>query len=136
MFGYLVILFTIVPLVELMLLIKVGHMIGLGNTLFIVVFTGILGAYLAKTQGLITLVKIQEDINNGIMPTERLFDGALILVGGVLLLTPGLITDFMGFLLLIPFTRYLIKAFIRQKVQGMISGGKIITIGKDDWRER
>ena len=128
MLGYLILLFTLVPIAELALLINVGQNIGLGNTLFIVIFTGILGAYLAKTQGLITLVRIREDINEGIMPTEKLFDGVLILCGGILLLTPGLITDLVGFTALIPFTRHLIRLWIKRKIEDMISNGRVITI--------
>ena len=128
MLGYLILLFTLVPVVELALLIRVGQHIGLSNTLFIVIFTGIAGAYLAKTQGLITLVKMQQDVNKGIMPTDKIFDGVMILCGGILLLTPGLITDLIGFILLIPFSRTLVKIWIRHKIEDMISQGRIITI--------
>ncbi|MFC1624521.1 FxsA family protein [Candidatus Omnitrophota bacterium] len=128
MLGYLILLFTLVPIAELALLIKVGQHIGLGNTIFIVIFTGILGAILAKTQGLITLVRIREDINEGIMPTEKLFDGVLILCGGILLLTPGLITDLIGFMALIPLTRHLIRLWIKCKIEDMISNGRVTTI--------
>lgn len=128
MLGYLILLFTLVPVIELALLIKVGQFIGLGNTIFIVIFTGVFGAYLAKTQGLITLIKIQDDINHGRVPTDRLFDGVMILCGGILLLTPGLITDIIGFIGLIPFTRNIIKIWIRRKVEDMVAHGRVITI--------
>lgn len=128
MLAYLILLFTLVPILELALLIKVGQYIGLGNTLFIVIFTGVAGAYLARSQGIITLKRIQEDINSGTMPTDKLFDGAMILCGGVLLLTPGLITDAIGFMALIPFTRDLVKIWIKRKIEDAISQGKVITI--------
>ncbi len=105
MLGYLILLFTVVPVIELALLIKVGQHIGVAYTLGIVVITGIVGAYLAKLQGLLTLRRIQDDINQGIMPADRLFDGVLILCSGILLLTPGFITDMIGLMGLIPFTR-------------------------------
>jgi UPF0716 protein FxsA len=128
MLGYLILLFTLIPITELALLIKVGQHIGVGNTIFIVLFTGIAGAYLAKTQGIITLIKIQNDINDGIMPTDKILDGVMILCGGILLLTPGLITDAIGFLGLIPFTRAVIKKWLKHKIENMISNGRIITI--------
>ena len=128
MLGYLILLFTTVPIIELALLIKVGQYLGVGYTLAIVVITGIAGAYLAKLQGLLTLHRIQDDINQGKMPTDRLLDGVLILSSGILLLTPGLITDLIGFMGLIPFTRNLIKQWLKQKIKDMITQGRVITI--------
>ena len=128
MLAYLILLFTTVPIIELALLIKVGQYLGIGYTLAIVIITGIAGAYLAKLQGLLTLHKIQDDINQGKMPTDRLLDGVLILCSGILLLTPGLITDLIGFMGLIPFTRNLFKQWLKQKIKDMINQGRIITI--------
>ncbi len=128
MLGYLILLFTVVPLIELALLIKLGQYMGLGNTIGIVILTGITGAYLAKMQGLYTLRRIQEDVNQGMMPADKLFDGLLILCSGILLLTPGLITDIIGFMGLIPLTRNLFKRWLKDKIEGMISQGKVITI--------
>ena len=128
MLGYLILLFTLVPIVELALLIKVGQYIGVGYTLGIVIITGVAGAYLAKMQGLLTLRRMQEDVNQGRMPTDRLFDGVLILCSGILLLTPGFITDIIGFMGLIPFTRNLFKRWLKRKIKDMISHGKVITI--------
>ena len=128
MLGYLILLFTLVPIVELALLIKVGQYIGVGYTLGIVIFTGVVGAYLAKMQGLFTLRRIQDDINQGRMPKDTLFDGVLILCSGILLLTPGFITDLIGFIGLIPFTRNLFKRWLKRKIEDMISHGKVITI--------
>ncbi|MCK5082042.1 MAG: membrane protein FxsA [Candidatus Omnitrophica bacterium] len=127
MFVYLVLLFTILPAVELALLIKIGSNIGLGNTLFIIIFTGVLGAYLARLQGFLVLKKIQNDLNRGVMPNDQLIDGLMILVGGVVLLTPGFITDTIGFLLLIPWARALIKKWSRKKFEEMIAREQIVT---------
>ena len=113
---------------ELALLIKIGQYLGVANTLAIVILTGLTGAYLARMQGLITLRKIREDVNQGRMPTEKLLDGVLILCSGILLLTPGLITDLIGLTGLIPFTRHLLKRWLKQKIKDMISHGKVITI--------
>lgn len=128
MLGYLILLFTVIPVIELAILIKVGQYIGIGWTLGIVIFTGITGAYLAKLQGFLILRKIQNDINQGRMPADGLFDGVLILCSGILLLTPGFITDFMGFIGLIPWTRDLLKRWLKQKIKDMINQGKVMTI--------
>lgn len=128
MLGYLILLFTLVPLVELAVLIKIGQHMGVAYTIGIVLLTGVAGAYLAKMQGLITLRRIQEDINQGIMPADKVFDGVLILCSGILLLTPGLLTDIIGFMGLIPLTRNLLKRWIKTKVEDIISQGKVITI--------
>lgn len=128
MLGYLILLFTIVPITELALLIRIGQYIGLGYTVGIVIFTGVTGAYLAKMQGLIILRRIQQDVNQGVMPADRLFDGVLILFSGILLLTPGFITDIIGFMGLIPLTRNLFRRWLKRKIEEMISQGRVITI--------
>ena len=128
MLGYLILLFTVVPIIEVALLIKVGQYIGVSYTIGIIVITGVVGAYLAKLQGFLTLRRIQDDINQGRMPADRLFDGVLILCSGILLLTPGFITDLIGFMGLIPFTRNLFKQWLKRKAKDIINHGRIITI--------
>ena len=128
MLGYLILLFTIVPITELALLIRIGQYIGLGYTVGIVIFTGVTGAYLAKMQGLIILRRIQQDVNQGVMPADKLFDGVLILSSGILLLTPGFITDIIGFMGLIPLTRNLFKRWLKRKIEEMISQKRVVTI--------
>lgn len=128
MLYYLILLFTVVPVIELALLIRVGQSIGLMNTVTLVIVTGVIGAYMARAEGLRTLINIQNDINSGTMPAERLFDGVLILCGGLLLLTPGLITDAIGFMCLFPMTRTMIKVWLREKAKRMIDRGDVITI--------
>jgi len=128
MFGYLVLLFTVLPALELALLIKIGGHIGVGNTLTIIILTGVIGAYLARLQGFLVLKKIQESINQGQMPSAQLLDGLMILVGGIVLLTPGFVTDTLGFFLLIPWTRSLIKMAIQHKFESMIKNGQAINI--------
>lgn len=105
MFARLLILFIVVPLVELALLIKLGNAIGLWPTVLIVIATGALGAALAKSQGTRTVWTIRREMAEGKPPGESLVNGLLILVGGVVLLTPGLLTDILGFCLLVPATR-------------------------------
>ena len=127
MFGYLILLFTLVPAVELMLLIEIGGTIGAGNTILIIILTGVLGAYLARLQGFLLFQKIQSNLNQGIMPNAEMLDGLMILVGGIVLLTPGFITDLFGFLLLIPWTRSLIKMLFSRKFESMIARGQVTT---------
>jgi UPF0716 protein FxsA len=125
---YLILLFTVIPAVELMVLIKVGTYIGAMNTVALIIFTGVVGAFLARMQGLATLYRIQSNLDRGTMPTSEMFDGVLILIGGVLLLTPGFITDTIGLMFLVPLTRTLLKAWLQKKLQTMMARGQIVTI--------
>lgn len=126
MFGNLIILFTVVPAIELYLLLTIGSKIGAGNTILIIIFTGVVGAYLARMQGFLVLQKIQNSMGKGNMPSKELIDGFLILIGGILLLTPGFLTDAAGFLLMIPVTRMIIKIFVQKKFEDMIRKGQVI----------
>lgn len=129
MLGYLILLFTIVPAIELAVLIKVGTVIGTMNTISLIIITGVVGGTLARYQGLMVLMKIQDSLNRGIMPSAELLDGLMILVGGVLLLTPGFVTDTLGILLLIPWTRSVVKWLVRQKFQAMMDRGQVVHFG-------
>ena len=122
MFLRLLLLFTVVPLIELFLLVKLGTMIGVGPTVLIVLLTGFLGALLARWQGLGVLRRLSEDMAGGRLPTDALIDGLLILIAGAVLLTPGLITDAFGFLLLIPQGR----ALVRRAVAARLSNNTIV----------
>ena len=125
MFIKLFLLFTIIPLIELALLIKIGAYIGVLMTISIVIITGILGAYLAKYEGLSILSQIKTSLNQGEIPTDEMIEGLLILVGGALLLTPGFLTDLLGFSLIIPFTRIIFRKFLKKKFKEKISGQDI-----------
>lgn len=115
MLGHLILLFTLLPLLELIILIRAARAIGLLYTVVIVILTGVSGAFLARAQGVSILIRIREDIEKGIMPGDKLIDGAMILAGGLTLLTPGFLTDAFGFILLIHPTRSLIKKMIKKK---------------------
>lgn len=128
MFIRLLAVFIIIPLIELVILIKVGSYIGLWPTILIVVLTGIVGASLARYQGFIIINKIRSDIGSGRVPARELIDGLLVLVGGIVLLTPGFLTDICGFVLLIPLTRNLIKGFVRSHFERMANYRTTITI--------
>lgn len=111
-----------------MLLIKVGQWIGALNTVGLVVLTGILGATMARFQGLSVLGKIQRELAIGQMPSESLFDGVLIFIGGILLLTPGILTDALGFFLLVPYGRLLVKNYLKRKIRESFDHGRTIHI--------
>jgi len=128
MFFYFVLLFTVLPALELAVLIKVGTYIGVGNTLFIILSTGIAGAYLARMEGFSVIRSIQESLSQGRVPAEEVLDGFMILCGGLMLLTPGFITDTLGFMLLIPLTRRVIKLLVRKKIETMAADAEIMTI--------
>ncbi|MBF8983342.1 membrane protein FxsA [Lutibacter sp. B2] len=119
----LILLFTIVPLVELTILLKLSNNIGFIYTLGIVIFTGVLGAYFAKSQGKEILFRIRHEMQSGRMPGDQLLNGLCVLVGGAMLLTPGILTDTLGFLLVLPIPRELIKVYIKRKIQKMIEEG-------------
>ena len=121
-FTKLLMLFIAVPVAELYILIEVGKRIGSLTTIGIIILTGILGAYLVKSQGFIILKKIQNDLNEGIMPGDSLIQGAIILAGGILLLTPGFVTDIAGFIFLIPVSRRVVKKYLLKWIKGKIKG--------------
>jgi UPF0716 protein FxsA len=121
----LVLIFIIVPLMEILLLIEIGSRIGTLNTIVIILLTGILGAYMMRQQGFAILANMRGDLSRGRMPTGELINGALVLVGGILLLTPGFFTDAVGFLLLIPTTRGFVRKKIQLLIQRKIESGDI-----------
>ena len=125
-FGILLSMFIVIPIVEFTLLIEIGRRLGTIDTLLLIFGTGILGAYLARLEGFRILYRIQRDISSGTIPGEQIFDGVLVLIAGLVLITPGLLTDIAGLLLLFPPTRYPIKRlihnFIRRKVRNRVSG--------------
>ena len=125
MLGRLILLFTIVPLAELFILIKMGSHIGGFNTILFVVMTAVLGAWLARLQGLRTLQQIQLSLSQGQIPAEELIDGVLILVGGILLVTPGVLTDLFALVLLFSSTRTYFKRWLRHRFDRMVTSGHV-----------
>lgn len=115
MFFKIFLAFTLIPAAEIYLLITIGSSIGALNTFLIIIITGVVGAYLARLQGMYTLSKIQSNLQQGIIPAEELIDALIILVAGVVLLTPGFLTDIAGLLLLIPQVRFYFKRWLRKK---------------------
>ncbi len=125
MFIKMLILFTLVPVTELFILIEAGRQIGVAPTIAMIFLTGIAGAYLARSQGFHLMQRIQGDLAQGRLPAEELIDGAIILAGGLLLLTPGFCTDLFGFCMLAPFTRKYLKKWLKLWLQKKIERGEI-----------
>lgn len=121
----LLLLFIIVPALELILLIEIGQLVGTLPTLGLIIFTGVLGAFLARRQGIKVLTRMTDEFRAGQLPTDAIFDGAIILIAGALLMTPGILTDTLGFLCLIPTTRRIIKRAIWSRIERAIRNGKI-----------
>lgn len=121
----LILLFVVTPLVELAILVYLGTIVGVLYTILIVVATGLIGAFLARSQGIATFNQIRSRIEQGVLPGDELLQGMLILVGGLLLLTPGLITDLTGFLMIIPQTRNIVVKWVRDLLQRKIQQREI-----------
>lgn len=117
MFFWLLLLFFSVPLVEIYVLLEVGGIIGVLPTIVAVVLTAVIGAGLIRAQGLATLGRVQQELDRGELPAVSIIEAALLLVAGALLLTPGFVTDSVGFLLLIPpLRRRAIESFIARRL--------------------
>ncbi|MGH7772330.1 MAG: FxsA family protein [Candidatus Binatia bacterium] len=125
MVARLFLLFTIVPLVELYFLIKIGSYLGALNTILLLLATGFLGAVLIRLEGLRTMRQIADTLSQGAVPAEEMVDGLLIFAAGVLLLTPGVLTDIIALFLLVPSTRTLFKRWLRKKFGRMVASGDI-----------
>ena len=117
--------FTLIPVAEIYLLIKVGNYIGALNTVALVIATAFAGAYLARLQGMQTMYRVRANLEQGLMPAEAMLDALLIFVAGIVLLTPGFLTDAMGLLLLIPETRFIFKRYLRRKFDRWIQDQNI-----------
>ncbi|MFP4136674.1 MAG: FxsA family protein [Candidatus Acetothermia bacterium] len=101
----LIVLFTAIPIIEIYLLVKVGTAIGVIPTALAVVGTGVLGAVLARKEGVSVLQRTRRKFREGKLPAEELIDGMILLVSGAFLLTPGILTDFIGLIGLVPWFR-------------------------------
>ncbi len=114
----LLLLFTVVPLVELFLLLQLGGLMGPSATFLLVLVTGLLGAWLAKREGLGLLSSLAEELQQGLPPGVRLMEGAMVVMGGLLLVTPGVLTDLTGFTLIVPFTRRRLAPVLLRSLAG------------------
>ncbi|MGB7950093.1 MAG: FxsA family protein, partial [Candidatus Binatia bacterium] len=123
--GRLLLIFILVPLLELYVLIKIGGYLGAFQTVALVVLTALLGVALARFEGIRTLQQIRESLSQGIVPAEEMVNGVLIFVGGVLLITPGVLTDLFALILLIPYTRTIFKRWLRRRFDRVVAAGNV-----------
>ncbi len=128
MFRWLLLFILVVPACEIGIFVWAGGIIGPWWVIALIILTGVLGAYLAKMQGIETLTRARASLSYGQIPQEEIMDGICILVGAVVLLTPGFITDAIGFLLLFPVTRRPIKIWMMQMIRKMLDRGTITII--------
>lgn len=125
MLTKLLLLFVLVPIVELILLVEIGQLVGTLPTIALIIFTGVLGAFLVRRQGVQVLARIRTELHGGRLPADSIFDGAIILVAGAFLITPGILTDTLGFLCLIPVTRRRIKQLIWRRMERAMQNGQL-----------
>jgi UPF0716 protein FxsA len=114
-------MFVVTPFVELALLLQIAENIGGWNTFALVIVTGVVGSFLAKSQGFRVWTQIQDDMRHGRMPTDSLADGAMILVAGAVLITPGVLTDAFGLCLLVPAFRRLLQKGLARYVKANVN---------------
>lgn len=125
MLGRLLLLFLLTPAIELGLLIQVDKLIGFGPTIGLIIATGIAGSYLARREGVNTWKRLNQRLNAGELPGRELVDGVIILIAGALLVTPGVLTDFVGFLGLLPPTRALIRKILMRRFRSKMKEGSM-----------
>lgn len=131
-FPIFTVLFLVVPIVEIYLLLEVGGLIGAFPTIILVVLTAVIGAGLLRQQGLSTLARLQQNIGQGKIPAQEMIEGVLLAVGGALLMTPGFVTDTMGFLCLLPFSRKFIAQNILKRSANKMKAGVNAQMGGFD----
>ncbi len=124
-FIKLLLLFAIIPIIELTILIKIGSYIGVLYTILLVGLTGLVGITLARSQGFKTINRVKYKLEKGVIPTDDMIGGLLILIGGIMLLTPGLITDITGFCLILPGTRHITSKFVKVKFKNYVRNNHI-----------
>ena len=116
----LILLFTLLPLAELSLLLRIGEWLGAGPTVGLVIATGIVGAWLARREGLRTWGRVQADLAAGKMPGEELLHALLVFIAGVVLVTPGVLTDLAGLVLLVRPAREIVARRVRRRLAGQM----------------
>ncbi len=130
----LILLLIVVPALEIAVILLSWNTIGLALTVLLIILTGLLGAWLARREGLQAIRRAQLKTSQGQVPGEEILDGVCILIGGVVLLTPGFITDALGFLLLIPATRQMFKKLLQRAYEKMVYSGNVYIIDHQSGR--
>jgi UPF0716 protein FxsA len=123
--GWLLLLFIALPAAELALLIEIGRRIGTFETLALIVVTGVVGASMARSQGLRVIAQIREQMTAGEMPADSLLDGLIILIASALLVTPGILTDVFGFLCLVPAFRGVVKRNLVRRLERAVEENRV-----------
>jgi len=118
-------LMTIVTGVELYLLLWLADVMSVLGTVGLILLTGAVGSYLARREGVSVLRQLQADLQKGIPPADRIIEGVLVLIGGVLLMTPGVLTDFVGFALIVPMTRTALAPALKEAAMKRVTVGTI-----------
>lgn len=129
MLGTLFVLFILLPALDLFLLLQLGQWLGIYQTLILIIATGFAGAVLYRTQSWLNLRRIQQAVSEGRMPDTEIIDSLLIIGGALLLVTPGVLTDFFGFLILLPFTRPLVRKAVIWWFKRNVTGSVSIQVG-------
>jgi UPF0716 protein FxsA len=120
-FAFLVIVFVVVPLVELAVIIEVGSRIGVLDTIGLLLLVSIVGAYVVKRQGISVWRRMRAQAAAGQVPGMELVDGACVLAAGLLLVFPGFVTDALGLLLLVPPVRSIVRGMVRRRFRSTVT---------------
>ncbi|NOV01248.1 FxsA family protein [Paenibacillus planticolens] len=130
MLRIIIAIFIVVPAIEISLLILMGHLIGGWATFAFIILSSVLGVYFAKREGRKVLEYARFEWSQGQLPAQHLLDGICIFLGGILLITPGFITDILGFLLVFPYTRTIFKVMLLALIRRQIGKGNIHWINR------
>ncbi len=125
MFGVLLLLFLVAPVTEIYVIVQVSHGIGAPETILLLAAISVVGAWLAKQQGLAVLRRVQATVAEGKVPSREIVDGALVLLAGALMIAPGFLSDAMAILLLLPPTRAVVRAAILRRIR---AGGMVASV--------
>jgi len=122
-FPIFAVIFLVIPVIEIYFLIKVSEIIEVFPTIILVLLTAVIGAGLLRQQGISTLSRLQNNLGQGKLPAQEIIEGVLLAVGGALLMTPGFVTDTIGFLCLFPFSRKIMAKIIMKKSADKMKAG-------------
>jgi UPF0716 protein FxsA len=125
MFGLLALLFLVVPIAELYVIVQVAGGIGVPETILLLIAISVVGAWLAKREGIGVLRRMQLTVAQGRVPSSEIVDGALVLFAGALMITPGFLSDCLAILLLLPPTRAVVRGAVLRRIR---AGGRVIRV--------
>jgi UPF0716 protein FxsA len=128
MLKWLLFAIIVIPTIEIWGIVQIGHQIGIIPTIGLILFTGFAGAYLARLEGRKALMEVQRQMNNGQPPGHAVLNGICVLIGGILLLTPGFFTDIVGLTLLLPLTRPFYRKLLYKFIMEQMKHGKFMVM--------